>query len=101
MSTEYGKYRADTEEYYIFCGHLYEPYIFQCAAVCCSVLRCCTVYAASIQPAPAAAEQMQVSFHKRATNYRALMQKMTYDDQACNASLPPCMPPSSSPPLLL
>jgi len=33
---------------------------------------------------------LQVSFHKFATNYRALLQKLTYDDKASSASSPPC-----------
>jgi len=35
--------------------------------------------------------QLQVSFHKRATNYRSLLQKMTYEDKASYASSPPCV----------
>jgi len=34
--------------------------------------------------------QLQVSFHKRATNYRALLQKMTYTDKASYESSPAC-----------
>jgi len=34
--------------------------------------------------------KLQVIFCKRATNYRALLQKMTYQDKASYASLPPC-----------
>jgi len=33
---------------------------------------------------------LQVIFHKRATNYRALWQKMTYEDMASYDSTPPC-----------
>ena len=33
--------------------------------------------------------KLQVIFHK-ATNYRALLQKMTYKDKASNGSSPPC-----------
>jgi len=32
-----------------------------------------------------------VSFRKRATNYRALLLKTTYEDKASDASSPPCM----------
>jgi len=34
--------------------------------------------------------KLQISFRKKATNYRALLQKMTYKDQASCGSLPPC-----------
>jgi len=34
--------------------------------------------------------KLQVSFRKRATNYRALLRKMTYEDKAPYASTPPC-----------
>jgi len=34
--------------------------------------------------------KLQVIFCKRATNYRALSQKMTYEDKASNDSTPPC-----------
>jgi len=33
---------------------------------------------------------MQVSFHKRATNSRALLRKMTHKDKASYESSPPC-----------
>ena len=33
---------------------------------------------------------MQVIFRKRATNYRALLQNMTYEDKASHDSTPPC-----------
>ena len=35
--------------------------------------------------------QLQVSFHKRATSYRALLQKITYTDKASYDSTPPCI----------
>jgi len=34
--------------------------------------------------------KLQVIFRKRATNYRALLQKMIYKDKASHGSLPPC-----------
>jgi len=34
--------------------------------------------------------KLQVNFRKRATNYRALLQKMTYQDKASYGSSPPC-----------
>jgi len=34
--------------------------------------------------------KLQVIFHKRATNYRALLRTMTYKDKASYGSLPPC-----------
>jgi len=33
-----------------------------------------------------------VSFHKRATNHRALLRKMAYEDEASYDSTPPCKP---------
>jgi len=35
--------------------------------------------------------EVQVIFRKRATNYRALLWKMTYEDKASYDSTPPCM----------
>jgi len=34
--------------------------------------------------------KLQVIFRKRATNYRALVRKMTYEDKASYGSSPPC-----------
>jgi len=34
--------------------------------------------------------KLQVIFRQRATNYRALLQKMTYNDKASYGSSPPC-----------
>ena len=34
--------------------------------------------------------QLHVSFHKRATNFRAFLRKMTHKDKASYASAPPC-----------
>ena len=36
--------------------------------------------------------KLQVNFRKRATNYRALLRKMTYKDKASYGSSPPCSP---------
>jgi len=36
--------------------------------------------------------KLQVIFRRRATNYTALLQKMTYQDKASYDSTPPCMP---------
>ena len=33
---------------------------------------------------------LQVSFRKRANNYRALLRKMTYKDKASYDAVPPC-----------
>jgi len=38
--------------------------------------------------------ELQVIFRKRATNFRALLRKMTYKDKASYDSTPPCMRPS-------
>jgi len=35
--------------------------------------------------------KLQVIFRKRATNYKALLQKMTYEDKTCYGSWPPCI----------
>jgi len=35
--------------------------------------------------------KLRVSFHKRATNHRALLRKMTYEDKASYGSSPPCI----------
>jgi len=35
--------------------------------------------------------KLQIIFHKRATKYRSLLQKMTYKDKGSYESLPPCM----------
>jgi len=40
--------------------------------------------------------KLQFIFRKRATNYRALMRKMTYKDKASYGSSPPCMNINSS-----
>ena len=34
--------------------------------------------------------KLQIIFHKRATNYRALLRKMTYKDKGSHESSPPC-----------
>ena len=41
--------------------------------------------------------QLLVSFCKRATNYRALLRKMTYKDKTSYGSLPPCSQSSDVP----
>ena len=35
--------------------------------------------------------KLQIIFHKRATKYRSLLQKMTYEDKGSYESSPPCM----------
>ena len=35
--------------------------------------------------------KFQIIFHKRATKYRSLLQKMTYKDKGSYESSPPCM----------
>jgi len=40
---------------------------------------------------PTGCLKLQSSFHQRATNYRALLRKMTYKDKASYVSLPPFM----------
>jgi len=40
---------------------------------------------------PTGCLKLQGIFRKRATNYRALLRKMTYEDKASYDSTPPCM----------
>jgi len=42
------------------------------------------------ESARAHAQKLQVIFRKRATNYRALLRKMTYEDKAPYDPTPPC-----------
>ena len=35
--------------------------------------------------------KLQIIFHKRATKYRSLFQKMTYKDKGSDESSPPCI----------
>ena len=42
-------------------------------------------------PRPIRCLKLQVIFRKRATNYRALLRKMTYKDEASYDSTPPCI----------
>jgi len=73
--------------------------VLQCVAVSCSVLQCVavrSVYLAIRRICPTGWPRLigclisRVIFRKRATNYRALSWKMTYEDKACYASTPPC-----------
>jgi len=43
--------------------------------------------------------KLQVIFRKRATNYKALLRKMTYKDKACYDDMPPCTSNQSSTPV--
>jgi len=65
--------------------------VVQCVAVCCSVLRC-VVMMIPTSPAldyrVAKTRRMQVICSKRATNYRALLRKMTFKNKASYES--PC-----------
>ena len=40
--------------------------------------------------------KLQINFHKRTTNYRALLRKMTYKDKEFYGSSPPCSVTTSS-----
>jgi len=74
--------------------------VYVCACVCvCAVASAVasTRKAATGWWDPIECLEVQVSFRKRATNHRALLQKMTYKDEASYASSPPCSrktPPS-------
>jgi len=70
----------------------------QSVAVCCSVLQCVSMCCSGLQSSvgkgwrrPIGCLKVQVIFRKRATNYRALLRKMTYEDKASNGSSPPCI----------
>jgi len=43
------------------------------------------------RPRPIGCLRLQVIFRKRTTNYRTLLQKMTYNDKASYGSSPPCI----------
>ena len=65
--------------------------------MCCRMLQCVDIYWASrlsiknshLAEACAAALELQVIFRTSATNYRALLQKTTYEDKASYDSTPP------------
>jgi len=42
-------------------------------------------------PRPIGCLKLQVNFHKRASDYKALLRKMTYKDKASYGSSPPCI----------
>jgi len=75
--------------------------VLQCVAVCCSVLQCVACMSLLHTPRSVFVSKgwqrligclkLQVIFRKRATNYRALLRKMTYEDKPSYASSPPCM----------
>jgi len=81
--------------------------VLQCVAVCYSVLQCvfaacwCRVlqvspwrqsrYDAAGWRRPMGCYKLQVIFRKRATNYRALLRKMTCKDKASYGFSPPCI----------
>jgi len=77
--------------------------VLQCGAVYCSVLQCVAVCCTSLPASKPSTWneytgwrsligclQLQVILHKRATNYRALLHKMTYEDKASYDSTPLC-----------
>jgi len=78
--------------------------VLQCVAVCCGVLQVNAVTSRSSVGMcekihedgytgwrrPIGCLELQVIFRKRATNYRALLRKMTYEDKASHDSTPPC-----------
>ena len=86
--------------------------VLYCVALCCSVMHCgalcCSVlqlYCSVLQRVVLSAElhfgtgwrrlvgclKVQIIFRKRATNYRALLRKMTYEDKSSYDSTPPCI----------
>ena len=69
--------------------------VLQSVAVCCRVLQCVAVVYSlpGVDRGwrrPIGRLKLQVFFRKRATNHRALLQKMTYKDKASCDSTPPC-----------
>jgi len=74
--------------------------LLQCLAVCCTVLQCVAVVtrfnACTVRPRPIESLELQVISRQRATNYRALLRKITYKNKASSASLPPCTMPTST-----
>jgi len=88
--------------------HISAPFIRMRWCMCCVILRhelvmccarCCAMnHTKNMQLVrintgwrrPIGCLKLQDIFHKRATNYRALLRKMTYKDKASYESLPPC-----------
>ena len=71
--------------------------MLQCVAVCSSVLQCvalrCSVLTKEIITGwrrLIGCHKLQVIFRKRATNFRALLRKMTNENKASYDSTPPC-----------
>ena len=62
--------------------------VLQCVVVCCSVLQCVAVCCTGWRR-PIGCLISEITFRKLATNYRALLRKMTYTDKASYDSTPP------------
>ena len=80
------------------CGNLFDYralHVWQCIAACCNALQCvalcCSDKGDTRWRRLIGCLKLQVIDRKRATNYRALLQKMTYKDKASYGSLPPCI----------
>ena len=65
--------------------------MLQCVAVCCSALQCdATCDIVTNWRGCIRCLKLKVNFRKRATNYRALLRKLTCKDKAPYGSLLPC-----------
>jgi len=69
--------------------------VLQCATVRCSVTQCDTVWCRALLGRTGwrrliGSPRLQIIFHKRATKYRSLLQKMTCKDKGFYESSPPC-----------
>jgi len=85
--------------------------VLQCAAMCCNVLQCTMLQPIRLLHRNSEVEEatgwrrligclkLQVIFRKRATEYRALLWKMTCKDKASYGSSPLCMRCLTSGPL--
>jgi len=72
--------------------------VLQCADFTCLVLQsacrhfsCCNVHADTGWRRLIGSLKLQIIFHKRATEYRSLLRKMTYEHKGSYESSPPCM----------
>jgi len=79
------------------CCSVLHSYVLQCVGqMCCGALQCniasreAHASTFTLQSYVLQSCMLRVIFRKRATNYRALVRKMTYTDEASDVSSPPC-----------
>jgi len=73
-------------------------YIYTCIHVCIhtyiyidtNMCQCIYIYTSTGWRRLIGSPKLQIIFHKRATKYRAILQKMTYKDKGSYESSPPC-----------